>query len=112
MFKLEGSVFNGREPNEERWSIQMAALDSWSARVSAAPAQLDGAIQLWALMHPEALEPGNERRRGGISPDSRPFADGGDVRGMGTQLQGSNTTNLNNYCAIDYKGRQRNYYTD
>jgi hypothetical protein len=26
-FKIEGSVFNGREPNEERWSIQPAALE-------------------------------------------------------------------------------------
>jgi hypothetical protein len=36
-FKLEGSAFNGHEPNEERWSIQLAPLDSWSFRVSAAP---------------------------------------------------------------------------
>ena len=34
-FKVEGSVFNGREPNEERWSIQLGALDSWSARALA-----------------------------------------------------------------------------
>ena len=36
-FKLEGSVFNGHEPNEERWSIQLAALDSWSVRGTVAP---------------------------------------------------------------------------
>jgi hypothetical protein len=36
-FKLEGSAFNGHEPNEERWSIQPAALDSWSVRGSVAP---------------------------------------------------------------------------
>jgi hypothetical protein len=37
--KLEGSAFNGREPNEQRWSIQFAALDSWSGRASIAPAR-------------------------------------------------------------------------
>jgi hypothetical protein len=37
LFKVEGSAFNGHEPNEERWSIQLAPLDSWSFRVSAAP---------------------------------------------------------------------------
>jgi hypothetical protein len=37
LFKVEGSAFNGYEPNEERWSIQLAPLDSWSFRVSAAP---------------------------------------------------------------------------
>ena len=48
-FKLEGSAFNGHEPNEERWSIQPAALDSWSVRASVAPdRELDGAIQHWA----------------------------------------------------------------
>src|SRR5579863_7559613 len=31
--KIEGSAFNGHEPNEERWSIQFAPLDSWSFRV-------------------------------------------------------------------------------
>jgi len=37
LFKVEGSAFNGHEPNEERWSIQLTPLDSWSFRVSAAP---------------------------------------------------------------------------
>src|SRR5436853_768489 len=36
-FKIEGSLFNGREPGEKRYSIQLAPLDSWSARVSVAP---------------------------------------------------------------------------
>jgi hypothetical protein len=35
--KLEASTFNGREPNEQRWSIQFATLDSWSGRASIAP---------------------------------------------------------------------------
>lgn len=62
--KLEGSAFNGREPNEERWSIQLAALDSWSARASVSPAH-DWAAQysIGRLEHPEALEPGSQWRQ-------------------------------------------------
>jgi len=63
-FKIEGSAFNGREPNEERWSIQPAPLDSWSVRGSVAPTR-DWAAQYsyGQLAHPEALEPGNQQRQ-------------------------------------------------
>jgi hypothetical protein len=62
--KLEASAFNGREPNEERWSIQLAALDSWSARASVAPGR-DWTAQysVGRLEHPEALEPGSQWRQ-------------------------------------------------
>jgi len=32
-WKLEGSAFNGREPDEDRYDFDMAALDSWAARL-------------------------------------------------------------------------------
>ncbi|HEY8485363.1 MAG TPA: hypothetical protein VIL13_12195 [Longimicrobiales bacterium] len=32
-WKLEGSLFNGREPDEERFGLDLAALDSYSGRV-------------------------------------------------------------------------------
>jgi len=35
---LEGSVFNGREPDQHRWNIETGRLDSSSARVSWSPA--------------------------------------------------------------------------
>ncbi len=35
--KLEGSLFHGREPDEDRWNFDLGALDSWSVRVSANP---------------------------------------------------------------------------
>jgi hypothetical protein len=62
--KLEGSAFNGHEPNEERWSIQPAALDSWSGRVSVAPTR-DWTAQysIGHLDHPEALESWNQWRQ-------------------------------------------------
>ena len=63
-FKVEGSLFNGREPTEHRYGIQLAALDSWSARISVAPtARWTAQYSLGRLEQPEALEPGSERRQ-------------------------------------------------
>ena len=36
-WKVEGSLFNGREPDENRWDLDLAALDSFSGRISFAP---------------------------------------------------------------------------
>lgn len=35
--RLEASGFRGREPNENRWNIDMGAMDSWSGRLSVFP---------------------------------------------------------------------------
>ena len=68
LFKVEGSAFNGHEPNEERWSIQLAPLDSWSFRVSAAPTRSWTAqYSMGFLQHPEALDPNNELRAVGLA---------------------------------------------
>lgn len=37
-WKIEGSAFNGREPDEHRTGIDLAAMDSYSARLSISPA--------------------------------------------------------------------------
>jgi hypothetical protein len=73
--KVEGSAFNGREPNEERWSIQLAALDSWSFRVTAAPTRNWTAQYSYGrLSHPEALEPGNQQRQTASLEYNRPLS--------------------------------------
>jgi hypothetical protein len=36
-WKAEASIFNGREPDEDRWGLDLAALDSFSGRLSFAP---------------------------------------------------------------------------
>ncbi|HEX5070888.1 MAG TPA: hypothetical protein VFV78_11800 [Vicinamibacterales bacterium] len=36
-WKAEASVFNGREPDDTRWTIDLAALDSYSGRLSVSP---------------------------------------------------------------------------
>ena len=72
--KIEGSVFNGREPTEHRYGIQFAALDSWSARLSVAPSRNWTAQYSYGrLEHPEALEPGSERRQTASVEYVRPF---------------------------------------
>jgi hypothetical protein len=58
--KLEGSLFNGREPDENRYDFDYAgrSLDSWSARLSANPSRHWSLSASWAhLASPEALEP-------------------------------------------------------
>lgn len=42
-WKIEGSVFNGREPDEDRVGLDLAAMDSWSGRAWFLPASR------WAL---------------------------------------------------------------
>jgi len=76
-FKIEGSAFNGREPNEERWSIQLGPLDSWSLRASAAPTpNWTAQYSYGRLLHPEALEPGNQLRQTASLEYNRPLSGG------------------------------------
>jgi hypothetical protein len=75
--KLEACAFNGREPNEERWSIQLAALDSWSGRASVAPGRnWTAQYSVGRLEHPEALEPGSQWRQTASVEYNRPIAGG------------------------------------
>ena len=77
LFKVEGSAFNAHEPNEERWSIQLAPLDSWSFRVSAAPTRnWTAQYSMGFLQHPEALDPNNELRQSASLEYNRPFSGG------------------------------------
>src|SRR5229473_1174530 len=76
-FRIEGSVFNGREPDEKRYGIQFAPLDSWSARLSvAASRNWTAQYSYGRLERPEALEPGSQRRQTASVEYVRPFASG------------------------------------
>jgi hypothetical protein len=56
--KLEGSVFHGREPDEDRWNFDLGSLDSWSGRLSLNPTQTTNFQVSYGYLHsPEALEP-------------------------------------------------------
>ena len=77
-WKIEGSVFNGREPDQHRWSFDRPRLNSWSGRVSWNP------TANWALQasygdikSPEQLEPNvNQRRVTASATFNRRFASG------------------------------------
>jgi hypothetical protein len=98
--KVEASAFNGREPNEERWSIQPAALDSWSGRVWLAPARNWAAqYSIGRLEHPEAAEPGSQWRQTASVEYSRPMAAGNWATSLvwGRVHKLASGANLNSY---------------
>jgi hypothetical protein len=66
--KIEGSLFNGREPDQSRWDIESPKFDSASARLSFNPSQ-DWAIQasFGYIDSPEQLEPNIDTRRTTVS---------------------------------------------
>jgi hypothetical protein len=60
---LEGSVFNGREPDENRWDFDFGRLDSVSGRLWYRPtSEWEFQVSTGHLVAPEALEPGNIER--------------------------------------------------
>ncbi len=60
---VEGSAFNGREPDENRWDIDFGALDSVSGRVWFRPRNTwEFQASTGRLKDPEELEPGNVQR--------------------------------------------------
>jgi hypothetical protein len=58
-FKVDASAFNGREPDQHRYDVELRPLDSWSARLAWNPTS-DWSAQLSSgrLASPEQLEPG------------------------------------------------------
>jgi hypothetical protein len=55
---LEASGFHGREPDENRWHIEVGGLDSWSTRLTVAPAKdWAGQYSIGHLHSPEGLHP-------------------------------------------------------
>ena len=98
--KVEGSVFNGREPNEERWSIQLAALDSYSGRVSVAPTRnWTAQYSIGRLQHPEALEATSQWRQTASVEYDRRLAGGNWATSViwGRVHKIETDTNLNSY---------------
>jgi hypothetical protein len=111
--KLEASAFNGREPNEERWSIQLAPLDSWSTRASLAPGRnWTAQYSIGRLEHPEALEPGSQWRQTASVEYNRPLAWGNWASTLiwGRVHKIATDTTLNSYLLESTLNfRQRNY---
>ncbi len=63
-FQIEGSIFTGQEPDEDRWDIEKPRFDSWSVRATWNPSP-NWALQASTgrLKEPESLHPGEDEQR-------------------------------------------------
>ena len=62
--RVEASGFHGREPDENRWTIEAGAIDSWSTRLTVQPGQNWSAQYSFAhLTSPESLQPNDDIQR-------------------------------------------------
>jgi hypothetical protein len=60
---LEAGGFFGREPGENRWTLDFGPIDSWTSRLTWLPARnWQAQISTGRLHHPEAIDPGDEER--------------------------------------------------
>ena len=78
VWKLEASLFNGREPDQFRWQYEPLTLDSASARLSWNPTP-NWALQVsyGFLKNPEQLEPNvNQHRSTASASYNLPFEEG------------------------------------
>jgi hypothetical protein len=76
--RVEASGFHGREPGENRWTIQQGAIDSWSLRLTLQPGRdWSGQYSYARIASPEALYPTeNQERMTASMMYNRPFARG------------------------------------
>jgi hypothetical protein len=90
-FKLEGSIFNGREPDENRATIDLDTLDSYSGRLWFTPTR-NWSMQVshGRLKEPEAQEPGDISRTTASISYNRELQDGNWAT---TLIWGRNSTN-------------------
>jgi hypothetical protein len=104
-FKLEGSIFNGREPDENRYDFEAHPWDSRSARLSFTPNQNWSAqVSYGFLRRPEAAEPNTDIRRTTASVQYNKSFDHGNwaaalIWGRNHQSGGGERANLNGYTA-------------
>ncbi|HYY99152.1 MAG TPA: heavy metal translocating P-type ATPase, partial [Pyrinomonadaceae bacterium] len=113
--KLEGSVFNGREPDERRYNLEFNPWNSRSFRVTVAPDR-NWAVQYsyGLLKNPEFFEPGDTHRQTASLQYNRPLARGNlaaaFVWGRNRETHGGHTFRLNGYTAeATWNFRTRNY---
>ncbi|MGH9882030.1 MAG: hypothetical protein ACRD6N_11395 [Pyrinomonadaceae bacterium] len=103
-FKLEASVFNGREPDESRYNFEAHPWNSRSVRVSFAPnSNWSMQVSHGFLRNPEALEPGDVRRTTASLAYNKPVARGNwatsFIWGRNHESHSGEIFNLNGYVA-------------
>ncbi len=103
-FKLEGSLFNGREPGENRYNFEANPWNSRSVRLWFAPND-NWSMQVshGFLRNPEALEPGDVRRTTASISYNRSFERGNWasslIWGRNHESHDGEIFNLNGYVA-------------
>jgi len=103
-FKLEGSVFNGREPDENRYDLEANPWNSRSVRLSFAPNN-NWSMQVshGLLKNPEALEPGDVRRTTASISYNKALPEGywatSFIWGRNHESHGADVFRLNGYVA-------------
>jgi hypothetical protein len=114
-FKLEGSLFNGREPGENRYNFEANPWNSRSARLWFAPnSNWSMQVSHGFLRNPEALEPGDVRRTTASISYNRRLERGNWasslIWGRNHESHGDEIFNLNGYVAEStLKFLDRNY---
>jgi hypothetical protein len=114
-FKLEGSVFNGREPDENRYNFEAHPWNSRSIRLWFAPnSNWSMQVSHGFLRNPEAFEPGDVRRTTASISYNKPFERGNWasnlIWGRNHESHGGEIFNLNGYVAEStLKFLDRNY---
>lgn len=64
MFRIEGSGFHGREPDEFRWDLDSGKIDSWATRLTVQPGKnWSGQVSYARLTSPEAPFPAEDQAR-------------------------------------------------
>jgi hypothetical protein len=111
--KVEGSAFNGREPDEKRYNFDFAPLDSFSGRLTVAPTR-NWTMQYsyGQLVQPEALEPGNLNRQTASIMYNRRFAHGYWANSLiwGRNHKQVGTRNTNSYLfETSFNFAEKNY---
>lgn len=78
MARVEASGFHGREPGENRWTIEQGGIDSWSTRLTIEPGKnWSGQYSYARIASPEALLPAEDQERMTASiMYNRPFHNG------------------------------------
>jgi hypothetical protein len=114
-FKLEGSVFNGREPDENRYNFEAHPWNSRSVRLSYAPNRNWSAqVSYGFLRDPEALEPGDVRRTTASVTYNRPLKEGNWatslIWGRNHESHDQEIFNLNGYIAESTVNYRKNYF--
>jgi hypothetical protein len=60
---LEGSVFHGAEPDENRWDLDQGTIDSYAGRIAWRPGRFEFQVSACRREKPEALEDGDQTRQ-------------------------------------------------